>query len=571
MEKQWELAEYVDVRIVEKLCRGLELPPVIARLLVLRGITSVEEAERFFHPERTEMHDPFLFNDMQAAVDRIEQALSGKEPILVFGDYDVDGITAASLLYLFFRDLGGDVRYYIPNRQSEGYGLSLDGVEVAAREGARLLITVDCGITSLEEVRLANERELEVIISDHHQPGPEIPPALAVINPKVSGSNYPFTDLAGVGVAYKLAQGVALRMGLDPGLLDNYIDLVAVGTAADIVPLVDENRIFVRLGLKKLNQDPLIGIRALIETAGLRAGDLDVSRIIYGLAPRINAVGRLGSAGRAVEMLITSNFQTAMRMAQVLETENRNRRTIDTGTLEEAVQQVEQTHDLAHDRAIVLAKENWHSGVIGIVASRLIERYYRPTVMITIENGIGKGSARSIHGFDVFSALQECSDLLLQFGGHTYAAGLSIEEERIPEFRSRFLEVAGRMLSGDDLVPKLHIDVQLDLGKIDRQLMKWLKLFAPFGPQNLKPRFISRAIALNGYPRIVGSNHLKFRVRSEEGSQFDCIGFNLGDLMHRLDPIRPTNNIVYNLEENNWGGRINLQLRVQDVKNDSHD
>jgi len=567
MEKKWELATRDDTRSVEEFAEELGVRPVVAKLLLQRGITSAAESRAFFQPEREALHDPFLFRDMRAAVDRITRALTQREKIYVFGDYDVDGITSASLLYLFFRDLGGNVQYYIPDRQSEGYGLSVDGMEAAARDGARLIVTVDCGITAHVEVTRANELGVDVIISDHHQPSEELPKALAIINPKRVDSTYPFNELAGVGVAFKLAQGVARTLDLDNSYLDKYLDLVAVGTAADIVPLVNENRIFVRLGLEKLNREPQVGIRTLIETAKLRLGRTDVGQIIYGLAPRINAVGRLGSANRAVDLMITSNEQRARHLSEELEQENRERRRIDTKTLEEAVDEVESTFDPERDYGLVVARQSWHGGVIGIVASRLIERYYRPTVMISIEDGIGKGSARSIPGFDIYEALGKCSDLLEQFGGHTYAAGLSLPAENIGKLRERFNQVARETLSKNDLVPKLNIDAELELSGVDDVLLTQLKSFSPFGPSNPMPIFVSQDVELSGYPRIVGTNHLKFKVRAGNRT-LDCIGFNLGDRINRMDPMRPVNQIVYTIEENEWMGSTYLQLRIMDVKGD---
>ncbi|HEX05433.1 MAG TPA: single-stranded-DNA-specific exonuclease RecJ, partial [Bacteroidetes bacterium] len=458
MLKHWELASEADSASVLELSDAMGVRPVVARLLLKRGIENPEQAESFFNPDRSALHDPFLFKHMEAAVERIIVALQEKQLIFIFGDYDVDGITSASLLYLFFRDLGGSVRYYIPNREGEGYGVSVSGIEKAKDAGAHLLITVDCGITAVEETNRATELDMDIIISDHHQAGEDVPDALAVINPKIPGSTYPFKELAGCGVAFKLAQAVAIELQLDETYLDRYLDLVAVGTAADIVPLVDENRILVDLGLKKANRDPLIGLQALIETAHLRNGQIDVGQIIYGIAPRINAVGRLGSADRAVDLMITQNAERARTLSIELEQENRNRRRIDTHTLDEALAEAEETHIPDDHYGLVLAREGWHGGVIGIVASRLIEKYYRPTVMITIKDGIGKGSARSIPGFDIYDALNQCSDLLEQFGGHTYAAGLSIKAENIEAFSERFNQVARDTLSEADLVPKLHID-----------------------------------------------------------------------------------------------------------------
>ncbi len=566
MEKRWEFAGDVDSHSVDQLAQKLGVHPVIAQILIRRNITEADAAHAFFNPRQDALHDPMLLDGMEEAAKRIVQALWDKEKICIYGDYDVDGITSVSLLYLFFREIGGDVCYHIPNRQEEGYGISQMGIDQARAMGASLIVTVDCGITSITEVEYARSIGLDMIITDHHQAGEGIPNAVAVVNPKLPGSRYPFNELAGVGVAYKLAQGVSMELGLASDYLDPYQDLVAVGTAADIVPLVDENRTFVRFGLERINNEPHVGIRALIETANLRFGKIDVGQIIYGLAPRINAVGRLGSAERAVELMITANSQRALHLASELEDENRTRKMIDTHTLEEAVAQVEDMFDPSSDRVIVAAQNDWHSGVIGIVASRLIERYYRPTVMISVEDCIGKGSARSIPGFDLYDALRECSDLLTQFGGHTYAAGLTIDETKIPEFRRRFNEVASERLSKDDLIPKQKIDAALELSDITASLYDQLKQFAPFGPHNPRPVFVSYNVALAGYPRIVGNNHLKFQLR-RNGSTIDCIGFNLGEKINRIDPIRPKNHIVYTIEENEWNGRVSIQLRLKDVKN----
>ncbi|MBZ0264876.1 single-stranded-DNA-specific exonuclease RecJ [bacterium] len=567
MEKRWELASDVDPQDIEELSRSLDLPPVIAKILVQRGFDAPDGVDAFFYPNADALHSPFLFKDMDVAVERIIEALREKQRIMVYGDYDVDGITSVSLLYMFFRDLGGEVEYYIPDRQSEGYGLSISGIERAAEDGVQLIVTVDCGITSVEEAKAATRVGIDLIISDHHQPAAELPAAYAIINPKLVDNEYPFTDLAGVGVAYKLAQGVVERLELPHSTLEPYLDLVAVGTAADIVPLKDENRIFVYLGLEKINREPLVGVQELIETANLPHGRIEVGQIIYGLAPRMNAVGRLGNAGRAVQLMITADSSQGLELAKELEKENTSRKQIDAHTLAEAQEHVEEFYDPNKSFSIVLAKENWHSGVIGIVASRLIEKYFRPTVMITIENGVGKGSARSIPGFDIYDAMQQCSDLMLQFGGHTYAAGLTLLAENIPEFRKRFNEVVANTLKPEDMIPKLKIDSTLDLHQISFDFLRMLKRFAPFGPHNPRPVFVSYNVQLSGYPRVVGNNHLKFQLK-RNGPPLDCIGFNLGDRIHRLDPIRATNHIVYTIEENVWNGQTYLQLRVKDVKSD---
>lgn len=567
MQIKWEVDRTADPALIQSIASKIDLPEVIARILVNRGISSPEAARLFFTAGTENLYNPFQMSDMEAAVDRVVSALNRRENIVIHGDYDVDGITAVSMLYLFLRDLGGQVSYYIPDRQQEGYGLSMAGVEEAKRRNANLIISVDCGITSLQEIELARRLGIDAIISDHHEPGPVLPNAFAILDPKRADDTYPFKELAGVGVAFKLAQGISERMGLSASYLERYLDLVAIGSAADIVPLLDENRILVKEGLDHLNRDACEGLKALIDIAGFRRGDIQVGHIVFGLAPRINAVGRLGSAERAVRLMITRNYQHAVKIARDLETENRRRKEIDNKTLNEALDKIQREYDPDRHKVIVLARENWHSGVIGIVASRLTDRYYRPTVMITIEDGIGKGSARSIPGFDLFSAIRECSDLLEQYGGHKYAAGLTIRADRIDEFRERFNEVASRTLQPDELIPKLNIDAEIELKSITPRVVKTLKQFAPFGPMNMKPNFASYNLSLAGPARIVGSNHLKFKVThpSSNNVVYDAIGFNLGHLL----PVCADGKIVdmvYNVEENEWMDQVTLQLRAKDLK-----
>jgi len=486
------------------------------------------------------------------------------EKILIFGDYDVDGITSVAMLYLFLKDLCGQVTFYIPDRAAEGYGISQAGIEQAREGGCSLIISVDCGITSVEEVELAHKNGIDVIISDHHEPGERLPNAEAVLDPKRSECDYPFKELAGVGVAYKLAQGIVQRLELDPSYIEKYIDLVAIGSAADIVPLIDENRIFVKSGLEKLNSDGQEGILILLETAGFNVGQIDVGHIVFGLAPRINAVGRLGQASPAVELIITRNHFRAQNIAMMLEEENRRRKEIDTRTLNEALAKIKDEFDPSKHFVIVLAGENWHPGVIGIVASRIIERYYRPTVMITIENGIGKGSARSIPNFDIYAALKSCSDLLQQFGGHKYAAGLTIEASRIPEFKERFNKVSATMLQEDDLIPRIQIDDELRLDEINYDLVEKIKILAPFGPKNAKPVYATYGLEIVGEPRIVGRKHLKFKVR-QNSTVMDAIAFNQGEDIDKLRNCRVID-MVYMIEENRWMDRKNIQLNVKDFR-----
>ncbi len=567
MQVKWEVVKPADRGLIRSIANQIHLPEIVAQILVNRGIDTSRAAQLFFGGKTKDLYDPFLMNDMDIAVDRVISALQKQEKIIIHGDYDVDGITAVSMLYLFLRDLGGQVSYYIPDRQQEGYGLSIAGIEESHRWGASLIISVDCGITSTTEVELARKLGIDAIISDHHEPGATLPEVTAVLDPKREDSSYPFSELAGVGVAYKLAQGISQKMKLDNSYLERYLDLVAIGSAADIVPLVDENRILVKEGLDRLNHNGNEGIRALIDTAGFKPGDIQVGNIVFGLAPRINAVGRLGSAKRAALLLMTRDYNRALKIAAELERENRRRKEIDNRTLKEALDKIEREYDAEKDYAIVLARENWHSGVIGIVASRIVEKYYRPTVMITIEDGIGKGSARSIPGFDLFHAIQDCSDLLEQYGGHKYAAGLTIREDQIDEFRRRFNDVVSKRIIPEDLVPKLSIDAEIKLDEISPEVVKTLRDFAPFGPKNMRPNFASYGLEIVGMPRIVGSNHLKFKVRqpSSGGLVFDAIGFNLGHLLPILQN-GPGVDMVYTIEENKWMNQINLQLCAKDLR-----
>ncbi|MDP8237615.1 MAG: single-stranded-DNA-specific exonuclease RecJ [Candidatus Hatepunaea meridiana] len=564
MKSNWELYNSSTLEIIGEMMKQLHLPRPVARVLNNRGLTQKEEVSRFLHSETSQLHDPFLMKDMDIAVDRVIKALRDQENILIFGDYDVDGITSVSLLYLFIKDLCGEVSFYIPDRATEGYGISIGGIEQARQSDATLIISVDCGITSIAEVKLANDYGIDVIVSDHHEQGESLPPAIAVIDPKRVDCAYPFKELAGVGVAYKLAQGVLQKLELELKYIEKYIDLVAIGSAADIVPLVDENRVFVKVGLEKLNSDGQEGILTLLETAGYHSNRIDVNHIIFGLAPRINAVGRLGKAIPAVELIITRDYLKAQHIARLLEDENRRRKQIDSQTLIEALELISQEYNPANDSVIVLSNEGWHQGVIGIVASRIIEKYYRPTVMITIENGIGKGSARSIPNFDLYSALKSCSDILLQFGGHKYAAGLTIKEENIPEFKKRFNDVTKQMINPDDLIPKIKIDDEFQLDEISFDIVHQLEELAPFGPKNPKPCFVSYDLEVVGVPRIVGKNHLKFKV-GQNGTVIDAIAFNMGDKIQQLKNNRVLD-MVYFAEENRWMDRVALQLRVKDFR-----
>jgi len=565
MDLKWVIEESFDKEEISRFAQEIHVSPIIAQILFRRGVKDAAGAQKFFNPTIDRLYDPFLLDDMDKAADRLRKAILADENILIYGDYDVDGITSVSFLHLLLKELGAHVSYYIPNRQTEGYGLSEYGIDEAEKRQVQLIITVDCGITGHEQIDYANNKGIDVIVTDHHEPGPTLPNAVAVVDPKRHDSTYPFQQLAGVGVAYKVAQALLLRLGIDESILENFIELVAIGTSADIVPLIDENRIFVKNGLQRLNDCENAGLKSLIKAAGLTGKEIGTGQIVFVIAPRINAVGRMGDAQRAVELLTTDDVDQATAIASILEEENQNRKNVDESAYYEAIDLVESFFDKESTHSIILHKEGWHTGVIGIVASRVGEKYYRPTILISVEDGIGKGSARSISGFDLYNVLKECEDLFIGFGGHKYAAGLTIEEDNIPEFKRRFEEIASKTLNPEDMVPTLKIEAELMLDDIDEKFVRLLKKLAPFGPQNMRPIFFSRNLQIVGTPMIVGRNHLKFKVRQTD-KVFDVIAFNMGDLLYRLTPGEANLDMTYVVEENEYMGRKSIQLRAKDLR-----
>jgi single-stranded-DNA-specific exonuclease len=564
MDYRWKLSPPPDEAKVRKIVEALAVPNPIAAILVNRGIDTFEQARDYFRPSLNLLHDPFLMDGMDLAVGRVRDAIEKHETILVFGDYDVDGTNGAAMLYLVLKSLGANVVVHIPDRFKEGYGISKYGIDQAHELKATLLLAVDCGVTAVDQVDYARSLGIDVIICDHHEPSEKIPNAQAVLDPLKPSCPYPFKYLSGCGVAFKLLQGLARSYGRED-LPYDYLDFVSLASTADIVPLIDENRTLVKLGLDQINLNPRPGIRALIERSGLKLGQLNTGQVVFVLAPRINAVGRLGAASRAVELLTCTDEATARELALVLEGENQNRRKIDEETFTHAQQLVEQYLDLENDAAIVLHQETWHPGVIGIVASRLVEKYYKPTVMLTTVDGVVKGSARSVAGFDIYQALKKVEDKLLQFGGHKYAAGLAVEADRLDEFRDAFNTVVKELLPDELRTPELRIDLHLDLKDITPKFIRLLKQFAPFGPQNMRPTFLSDDVEVVGSGRIVGKNHLRFKVR-QDGVVLDVIGFNLGNFLTQLAPMRKDLRLVYSVEESEWNGETFPQLKAKDLK-----
>jgi single-stranded-DNA-specific exonuclease len=561
-----------NLETVKRLTDELGISPILAEILSRRGVRTFDEARAFFRPSLSDLLDPFLMEGMETAVDRISTALAKKEKILVYGDYDVDGTNGTALLWTFLKSAGGDVAYFIPDRIKDGYGLSQIGIDRAREVGATLLITVDCGITASTYVDQAQASGIDVIICDHHEPGAQFARALATLDPLKPSCPYPFKHLSGCGVGFKLIQAlssraeIAERIADDPyEVLASYLDFVALATTADIVRLTGENRTLTKLGLDLLNANPRPGIRALIETSGLKLGKITASQIVFVLAPRINAVGRLGNAMRAVELLTSTSYEQALQLAQIAEEENRNRRKIDEDTFLEAQELVEQYLDIEREGAIVLHQETWHPGVIGIVASRLVEKYYRPTIMMTTIDGVAKGSARSVAGFDIYEALKRCEDKLIQFGGHKYAAGLAVEVERIEEFKEAFNAVVNELLTDELRIPEIKIDAEIQLTELTPKFVRILHQFAPFGPGNMRPVFVARNVELYGTPRIVGEKHLKFKVRTN-GQVFDAIGFNLGHLIGNLVPGRRDMALAFSIDESDYTGETFPQLKIRDVK-----
>ncbi len=564
--RHWKIKAVSDELSIQRLTDSLNISPILARLLVLRDIKTFNQAKQFFRPSIESLHDPFLLDQMESATTRVITALTENQKICIYGDYDVDGTCATALLYMFLKELDANVEFYIPRRLEEGYGISTTAIDIVKQKGTQLMIAVDCGITAITETDYANKLGIDVIICDHHQPKDDIPKAFAVLDPLKPGCNYPFKYLSGAGVAFKLAQGLCERIG-KRGLPLKYLDLVALAGAADIVPLTDENRILVNEGLNQVNLNPRPGIEALIEMSRLQPGHLTSGQIVFTVAPRINAVGRLGDAERAVNLLIATNKKDALKLAEVLETENYERRKIDVDTFEAAKELVDSQIDLDEELAIVLHNEHWHPGVIGIVASRLVEKYYRPSVLLTTIDGIAKGSARSINGFNIYEALQKCNDLLLHFGGHQAAAGLAMELDKVDEFRLRLNEVLKSSITSEDLSEEITIDSKIKFSEITPKFLRILDQFAPFGPGNLRPVFLSENVHPANVPRIVGNNHLVASFRQTGTDKvFDSIGFNMGD---HFDLIKNNNHeldIVFSVDKIIRDSRIFPQLKLKDIK-----
>lgn len=571
MENRWiinTLSEE-DEKCQKALEEQLKISPTLCRLLVQRGIKTMDEARRFFHPQLEHIHDPFLMNDMDKAVERINRALGKKEKILVYGDYDVDGTTAVTLVYKFLQQFTSNIDFYIPDRYDEGYGISYKGIDYASENGFSLIIVLDCGIKAVEKVKYATQRNVDIIICDHHNPDDTLPAAVAVLDPKRVDSTYPYAHLSGCGVGFKLMQAFAISNHIPFERLLNLMDLLAVSIASDIVPITGENRVLMLFGLKQLNQNPCIGLKGIIDVCGLRDKEVTVSEIVFKIGPRINASGRMHSAGEAVELLITKDLKFAKERSSQIDSYNQERKNLDKKTTEDALESIVSDDEFANKNSIVVYNPKWSKGVIGIVASRLSEKFYRPSVVLTLSNGYATGSARSISGFDIYKAIDSCRDLLENFGGHIYAAGLTLKEGNVPEFQRRFDEYVSANITEEQKVPQIDVDATIHFSEITPKFFNILQKFAPFGPDNLKPVFVTHNVVDFGTSRLVGKEleHLKLELTEPDSENvMNGIAFGMGEKFNdHIKDLKPIS-ICYTIEENNFNGNKSIQLMVKDIK-----
>lgn len=568
MEKKWVIKEKGDTAVVIQLANGLGISEALANLMVQRHITTPEEAKAFFEPDLGYLHDPFLMKDMNIAVERISTAIKKNEKILVYGDYDVDGTTAVAMMYSFLKEQYSNVEYYIPDRYKEGYGVSYQGIDFGYQNNCKVLITLDCGIKAVEKVRYARTKGLDVIICDHHYPGDEIPKATAVLDPKQPSCSYPYKELSGCGVGFKLIHAFARVHGIPFSKIAHYLDLVAVSIASDIVPLTGENRVLAYYGLKQLNESPRTGLKEIIrESEVCRA--LTIEDVVFKLGPRINAAGRMETGSKVVELLVSNDSRIATGISKEINNFNLERRNIDRTITTEAMRMISDDQRLVNSRTTVLFNPSWKKGVIGIVASRLIETYYRPTVILTESNGFATGSARSVQGYDLYQAIEACSDLLESFGGHMFAAGLTLKKENIKPFMERFEKFVNSTITEEQLVPRVFIDAELSFAEINEEFFNFLNKFQPFGPENMSPVFVSRNVFDTGTGRMVGSSgeHLRLDLCQESSGSiiFPAIAFSQAD---HFDYIKGGNpfDICYSVEMNEFKGNRNLQLNIKDIK-----
>lgn len=556
-----------DVELCDRLAKKLGISPVLSQLLIQRGVASEEEAKKFFNPSLSDLHDPFLMPDMDKAIKRIEKALGQKERIMIYGDYDVDGTTAVALVYKFLRKFTTNLDYYIPDRYDEGYGISEQGIDYADETGVKLIIALDCGIKAIDKVAYAKSKGIDFIIGDHHMPDDTLPDAVAVIDAKRIDSTYPYEHLSGCGVGFKLVQALAQNNKIDFSELTDLLDFIAVSVASDIVPITGENRILTYYGLKQLNSNPSLGLKGIIDICGLGNKNITISDIVFKIGPRINASGRMMNGKEAVDLLLSSSIEDAREKSENIDHYNDTRRELDKRITDEANTFIDEHVDMGKRNSIVIYDESWHKGVIGIVASRLTEKYLRPAVVLTKSHGLITGSARSAMGFDVYKAIESCKDILENFGGHTYAAGLSLKEENLTEFRRRFEAMSVEMIAPEMMRPQIDIDAELTFKEIDAKFVYDLARFAPFGPDNLNPIFMTRGVHDFGTSKLVGKDnvHLKLDMIDKTSSlPVNGIAFRQGTSYQLVKSGIPFD-ICYTLEENTHNGKTATQLYVKDI------
>jgi len=564
MKKRWVQAVKGEVETTDSLAQQLNIDISLAEILVQRGITSFQESKDFFRPQLTQLYDPFLMKDMDKAINRIDRAIAAGENIMIYGDYDVDGTTSVALVYSFFSQFTQNIEYYIPDRHKEGYGISTAGIDHAKAQGITLIIALDCGIKSNDKIDYANTLNIDFIICDHHLPGDELPAAIAILDPKRLDCPYPFKELAGCGIGFKLAQAYCQIHNLPAESYEQYLDLVMVSIAADIVPIIDENRTLAYFGLIKLNTNPCTGLKALMDSCG-KNKDFTITDVVFTLAPRINAAGRMDHGNQAVKMLLCTADTLAAEQSLFINIQNTDRKTSDQNITAEAMALIDESESLINKKTTVVYNDHWNKGVIGIVASRLTEKYYRPTVVLTLSNGMLTGSARSVAGYDLYEALLSCADLLEQFGGHKFAAGMTIKPENIEAFADRFETVVAATITENLLCPEILIDNEILLTQIDGKFQRILAQMAPFGPMNPAPVFVSHDVFYVGRPYIVGTKHLKLSVKQQNSPIFESIGFGMAEFEQLLQPDQPFS-ICYTIEENVWKEQKRLQLNIKAIE-----
>lgn len=562
-QKRWILSD-ADADTVAQLQQLLKIHPVICKLLAIRGIDTYEKAKAFFRPSLSDLHDPFLMKDMDKAIERIEQAIAANEKIMVYGDYDVDGTTAVALVYSFFHEFYANIITYIPNRYTEGYGISFDGMDFAYEQNVKLIISLDCGIKANDKIAYAKSKGMDFIICDHHLPGEELPDAVAILDPKRKDCTYPFDELSGCGIGFKLIQAFCIKNNIAIEKAYQQLDLVATSIASDLVQITGENRILAKFGMDKVNENPRAGFKALLNELKIDK-KLEISDLVFIIGPRINAAGRIAHGSEAVELLIENDLNMALEKTKKVQQNNDERKNLDKDITEEAFSMLENTVEYADRKSTVLFQSHWHKGVIGIVASRLIEKFHRPTIVLAASNGKAVGSGRSVPGFDLHDAIETCSEYLVQFGGHKYAAGLTIELDKIDAFSAAFEKIVSERITSEQLIPQIEIDAEIQLDDINEKFYNIVEQMAPFGPGNMRPNFITREVYDTGFSKLLKDNHLKLNILKDGQHPKNGIAFGMGDFFNLLEE-NETVDICYQLYANVWNNQTKIEFRLKDMK-----